>query len=315
MKNAWVGLLDREGEEGDLPAPRLLACPRPVKSSIITASSATLVTTQGQVWTCDQDWTLRLLEFPVEVRAVACAPQVTFLVAVTGQVFAWGIDPDQSGILGISSMFAVYSPTLISELAGVIIVNIAAGEHHAAAIDSTPYLEAGKVYTWGSGSVGELGGAVFTESQVLPRAIDSARAFTIRKVLCSANSTSILTIGGFLYFFGHLSSSHPCHLRPPNRPKAPSHLEDLYAADICMAPGLLALVSEGGAVYGVDDCLELVQFPSLPDTKVCHITANSTSLYGLTSKEICRNWRLAAEMDQCVPISHGVNGSSGTYHV
>lgn len=289
MKSAWVGLLDREGNEGDLPAPRLIAVPRPVKASIVTANSATIVTDQGKVWRCAQDWTPRLLDLPVEVKALACAPSATFIVSTTGKVYVWGSDPAQSGLLGLSSVFTSDSPILISALSQAIIVQIAAGVQHAAAIDSTSHLETGKAYTWGSGQVGELGGPSYSESQTLPHVLDSTRAFTVRKVLCGTCSTAILTIGGFLYFFGHLGSLHACHLRPPNRPKAPSHLEDLYAADICLAPGLLALASEGGAVYAVDDCLELVQLPSLPDTKVTFLSATSTSLYGLTSEMYAEN--------------------------
>ena len=284
MESAWVGLLDWEGREGDLGAPRLLAFQRPVKYSIVTASSATVLTDQGQVWHCAQDWTPTLLDLPVVVRALACAPSATFLVSTTGKVYVWGADPGHSGLLGLSAVFSIEAPILISALAEVSIVQIAASQHHAAAIDSTSYPETGKVYTWGSGNAGELGGPAYTESQALPHVLDSTRAFNVKKVLCGGNSTAILTIGGFLYFFGHLSSTHPCHFRTPNRPKAPSHLEDLYAADICLAPGLLALVSEGGTVYAVDDCLELVQFPSLPDTKIAYISSSTASLYGLTSK-------------------------------
>lgn len=64
----------------------------------------------------------------------------------------------------------------------------------------------GEVYTWGTGTNGELG--CEKTSKPVPRLVDSARIFTVKQVDCAATSTAICTGGGYVYIYGDLASSH-----------------------------------------------------------------------------------------------------------
>jgi alpha-tubulin suppressor-like RCC1 family protein len=87
-----------------------------------------------------------------------------FTLALTerGRVFAWG--KNDHGQLGNNSTVDSYAPVAVDTtgvLAGKRIVDIAAGDKHALALD-----ENGAMYAWGDNSYGELGNDSSTDSSV-----------------------------------------------------------------------------------------------------------------------------------------------------
>jgi len=88
-----------------------------------------------------------------------------------------------------------------------------------------------------------------------------------------------------VYVFGRFGS----HRAKPSRskqkqPRAPSHFDEIYAADICLGTDYLALVTEVGMVHCFDDCLDLVPLPLISEAKVQSLGATKEALYGLSSK-------------------------------
>ena len=90
-----------------------------------------------------------------------------------------------------------------------------------------------------------------------------------------------------MYVFGRFKSHRAGKLvigsKQQNQPRAPSHFGEIYASDICLGPDFLALLTEVGQVFCFDDCLDLVQLPSVSDSKVQSLGATTHSLFGLSS--------------------------------
>ena len=82
------------------------------------------------------------------------------LAAGPPEVFTWGNAED--GRLGLGHLLNAHEPRAVRELAGVRIVEVAAGSDHTLARS-----EAGHVWAWGLGSQGQLGLGDL-ESRTLP---------------------------------------------------------------------------------------------------------------------------------------------------
>lgn len=70
---------------------------------------------------------------PDPIVGLACNELVAFAWTVSGVTFAWGLDADEVGLLGIPGTFHSAQPMQI--LANVHVVSLAVGLTHAAAVD------------------------------------------------------------------------------------------------------------------------------------------------------------------------------------
>ncbi len=85
------------------------------------------------------------------VKQVACGAKHAVAIGFRGDLWSWG--SGDSGLLGDGQTDSLSTiPVLNQTLALTLIIQVAAGETHSAALDS-----AGTVWTWGDGSYGRLG--------------------------------------------------------------------------------------------------------------------------------------------------------------
>uniref|UniRef100_A0A061R666 Ubiquitin-protein ligase E3 A n=1 Tax=Tetraselmis sp. GSL018 TaxID=582737 RepID=A0A061R666_9CHLO len=110
------------------------------------------------------------MSFPVEipllrgkfVTQVACGEAHTLCVTATSQVYAWG--DNRFGQLGTGDTCSSVEPMLVDTLWAIPVKQLAAGNHHSAALTGNGFL-----FTWGSNSKGQLG---------LPLEVDAAVMLT-----------------------------------------------------------------------------------------------------------------------------------------
>ena len=86
-------------------------------------------------------------------------------------------------------------PTAIALLERLVVVDVAAGTHHSAAIT-----ESGQLYTWGRGSYGQLGHGD-TEGKTAPTVVSSIQGQCYR-VSCGDCHTVVVTDDGEVFSFG-----------------------------------------------------------------------------------------------------------------
>eukprot|EP00520_Triparma_pacifica_P000424 CAMPEP_0118642234 /NCGR_PEP_ID=MMETSP0785-20121206/5730_1 /TAXON_ID=91992 /ORGANISM="Bolidomonas pacifica, Strain CCMP 1866" /LENGTH=1049 /DNA_ID=CAMNT_0006533779 /DNA_START=23 /DNA_END=3169 /DNA_ORIENTATION=+ len=83
------------------------------------------------------------------VTKVEAAYGHTLCLTATGELFSWG---SGNGLLGLSDTNARLTPTQVTLLSGVEIIDICSGYDHSLALNSV-----GEVYSWGNGGYGQLG--------------------------------------------------------------------------------------------------------------------------------------------------------------
>ena len=71
---------------------------------------------------------------------------------MSGELFAWGFDKENTGILGLGDEVCVQDPKEIKFTESPKILYVDTGSKHAGAIDDN-----GNIYIWGKGRHGELG--------------------------------------------------------------------------------------------------------------------------------------------------------------
>ena len=134
--------------------------------------------------------------------SVQCGQQHSVALDSLGAVYAWG--QNQVNQLGTGDVSARTVPTLISGggLTGTIVVAIACGQNHSAALSRD-----GKVYMWGFNAFGQIGDAT-TTNRSLPFAIlgGSALNQTFTAISCGGAHTLAIDSIGRIHAWGMNSS-------------------------------------------------------------------------------------------------------------
>eukprot|EP01138_Halocafeteria_seosinensis_P004648 gb/GECG01004754.1/.p1 GENE.gb/GECG01004754.1/~~gb/GECG01004754.1/.p1 ORF type:complete len:1565 (+),score=234.06 gb/GECG01004754.1/:1-4695(+) len=195
----------------------------------------------------------------LDILQVAFGQEHGLILTRDGSVLSFG--SNCFGQLGISSLRSSASPVLLQKLQELVVVQIAAGNHHSVALTDT-----GGVYTWGRNYSGELGlshpgkDAQQTEKDSLfgcrigPQFVQGLRDIQVRKVCCGGRHTVALTSEGDVYCWGESTSgqvgigiasfmSHPMPVAGPSTDTPP-------VIDIACGEAHTLALSETGSVYG-----------------------------------------------------------------
>uniref|UniRef100_A0A0D3FL27 Uncharacterized protein n=1 Tax=Oryza barthii TaxID=65489 RepID=A0A0D3FL27_9ORYZ len=168
-----------------------------------TASGAT----EQSTITCasSQFLSLRCLSLEV-IRQVSCGAVHVMALSEDGLLQAWGYNEygqlgrgcTSEGLQGARVLNA-YARFLDEAPELVKIVRVSCGEYHTAAIS-----ENGEVYTWGLGSMGQLGHCSLQsgDKELIPRRVVALDRTVIRDVSCGGVHSCAVTEDGALYAWG-----------------------------------------------------------------------------------------------------------------
>lgn len=127
---------------------------------------------------------------------LSCGDRHSFAVTEDGRVFGWG--SNEFGQLGTGKKGdTVHRPRIIEGLAGLMIIAISSGDRHSAAVTNT-----GAVYTWGCGTDGQCGHAVFKDV-VRPKLVEQLVGRFVIDVKCGHNFTMVMTSTHEVYAWGN----------------------------------------------------------------------------------------------------------------
>ncbi|KAL8475902.1 hypothetical protein ACS0TY_028533 [Phlomoides rotata] len=140
------------------------------------------------------------------VRQVSCGAVHVVALSEDGLLQAWGYN--EYGQLGRgitceglqgARLINGYARFLDEAPELVKIIHVSCGEYHTAAIS-----ENGEVYTWGLGSMGQLGHCSLQsgDKELLPRRVVALDGIVIKDVACGGVHTCALTEKGALYAWG-----------------------------------------------------------------------------------------------------------------
>eukprot|EP00817_Percolomonadidae_sp_ATCC50343_P000179 CAMPEP_0117418304 /NCGR_PEP_ID=MMETSP0758-20121206/111_1 /TAXON_ID=63605 /ORGANISM="Percolomonas cosmopolitus, Strain AE-1 (ATCC 50343)" /LENGTH=1041 /DNA_ID=CAMNT_0005198725 /DNA_START=476 /DNA_END=3602 /DNA_ORIENTATION=- len=148
-------------------------------------------------------------ENKLSVKYVAMGENHTLVLTKSGRVYAFGAG--KQGQLGLSPepIEQQLQPTIVEGIKRKIIVSIACGAHHSAALTRT-----GELYLWGMGVEGQLGNGSTTISYE-PIQLQYPANVTWMEVACGTWHTLALTDKGHLYAWGD-NSFGQCGILPSN---------------------------------------------------------------------------------------------------
>lgn len=156
--------------------------------------------TPTEVWFPEDDAEAhRRLTF---VYQVAAGTKHSVALTDKGQVYTWGhgghgrLGLGQAKVRGQNSYSAEFVPRQVSNLHGVKVTYIAAGEAHTAAVD-----QLGGLFTWGQGSYGRCGHGVGTDMPS-PARVESLSGLSMSQVALGLMHSVTKSVKGQLYSWG-----------------------------------------------------------------------------------------------------------------
>ena len=131
----------------------------------------------------------------VHISAVATGSSHSLVLSRTGALYSFG--NGGYGQHGHGSRTDELSPRLVTTLQGVHIASVAAGRFHSLAVS-----EAGQVYSFGCGRVGQLGNGGLA-TQHTPRPIVTLQGVFVGAVTAGRDHSLVVCTAGRLYSFGY----------------------------------------------------------------------------------------------------------------
>ncbi|CAG9316164.1 unnamed protein product [Blepharisma stoltei] len=236
------------------------------------------------------------------IKNISCNDMMGMMINIQGEVFIWGEDSNQSGLFVEPGLFLSENPIKVPQLSEIVQGSL--GKTHAAVIDSM-----GHLFTWGTGSQGELGTLGFTISNQPPQIVESAKIFKAKQVICGPSFTCICTDGCYVYLYGIIGSAHNYtnsrrssvvrRLSTPspkkgagNYPYTLPELEKYSTIFVCCGTNYIATLTDSGEVYVFDDCMDLVKLPVNYGNDINFIASTLEVVYGYSRNSNCMyEWR------------------------
>lgn len=129
------------------------------------------------------------------IRMVSGGAKHSLAVSQSGEIWAFG--HGDNGRLGNNATRGSLVPErALGGIVTALAVFVSAGEAHSACLD-----DAGKLYTWGTGSYGRLGSGQETD-QLVPVIVETLAKVKMMTVSCGAFHTCTVSLEGEMYVFG-----------------------------------------------------------------------------------------------------------------
>jgi len=138
-----------------------------------------------------------------DIIKFACGPRHTLALASDGTIYSWGFGGD--GQLGHGDFQLQTMPTKIKALQDEHVINISCGEKHSAALTS-----GGDVFTWGDGSLGQLG-LGDQRKQHTPHRVVELQGRMILQISCGYYHTACIDQDENVYTWGQGGSGRLGH--------------------------------------------------------------------------------------------------------
>lgn len=152
-----------------------------------------------------------------------CGPRHTLALASDGSVYTWGYGGD--GQLGHGDFQLQTMPTQIKALLGEHVIDMSCGDKHSAVLTS-----GGDVFTWGDGSLGQLGLGDFRR-QHTPHRVMELQGKMILQISCGAYHTACIDKDEQVYTWGQGGSGRLGH-EQENDLAVPTLVESLQGKGI-----------------------------------------------------------------------------------
>lgn len=177
----------------------------------------------------------------------------------------------------------------------------------------------GRLFTWGSGDLGQVGSSSFAVHSAPPTAVEAARIFKCKQAVCGETFTAVRTTGGYVYLLGVMGShvqlrqgqsrqsvlmkrlllNQAASTRGLSTPRSQGHenhpytfpdISSYFAAQLTAGATFIAILSDDGCALIADDCMDLIKLPCRERDQVQTLVAVNNVLYG-QSDAVLYEWR------------------------
>jgi E3 ubiquitin-protein ligase HERC4 len=137
-----------------------------------------------------------LIKLPTESNVVQLASGYYFFMMLTqdGKVYVMG--QNDYGQLGLGHRNSSPSPTYLSSLQGIPLVQVACGAHHSLVLSMS-----GNIFAFGKNDFGQLGFGD-TDNRIHPYNLKFLNSLRACYVTCGENFSAVLTLDGGVFTFG-----------------------------------------------------------------------------------------------------------------
>lgn len=224
---------------------------------------------------------------PATVTQVASNATAALILTNNGKLYSLGDDASRTGILGFNDIYSSSEPRVIPSFSTTSLIQVSIGKTHAAAIDSEIYLGLGVVYTWGSGTDGQLAQGPLCATQQAPTRIE-ASSMSVKQVVCGDTYTCTCTGGGYVYLYGRVGGhkapkvEHAQASSASGVPYSVPELEQHFVLSIAGCLSCVVVLSDTGLAFMFDDCTELVRLPTASNVGVKAVVGCGDVILGLS---------------------------------
>uniref|UniRef100_A0A2N9HCS3 FYVE-type domain-containing protein n=1 Tax=Fagus sylvatica TaxID=28930 RepID=A0A2N9HCS3_FAGSY len=200
------GGIHRDGSSSGVKIDSLV--PRPMESAVVLdvqniacgRRHAALVTKQGEVFSWGEELAGRLghgvdsdVSLPklidglknINIELVACGEYHSCAVTLSGEMYTWGGNAHNFGLLGHGNEASQWVPKKLNgPLEGIHVSSVSCGPWHTAVVTS-----AGQLFTFGDGTFGVLGHGD-CKSVSIPREVESLKGLRTVRVACGVWHTA-----------------------------------------------------------------------------------------------------------------------------
>ena len=120
----------------------------------------------------------------LQIESMACCSSCALFLSNDGMVYSFGIDKGRFGLLGSGDCFEFLRPKTLDTLYNFTIRTLSISETHACATDLR-----GKLYTWGTGTQGQLGHGPSITQCLTPQEVMCTTQFRITSAIATPTST------------------------------------------------------------------------------------------------------------------------------
>eukprot|EP00164_Ancoracysta_twista_P004908 GFYU01006672.1.p1 GENE.GFYU01006672.1~~GFYU01006672.1.p1 ORF type:complete len:690 (+),score=188.72 GFYU01006672.1:180-2249(+) len=250
------------GDETDKRSPLLVADlkSKTIRLASCGASHTACITDSGEVYTWGWDRYGQLGQnddkpqhnLPMHltdmtgkcVRQVVCSDNFSVALTGRGEIYTWG--SGEFGRLGYGDTLQQKSPRFVEALKGKVILQVACGRYHMAALTDT-----GDVYSWGYGSYGQLGHGGARNQEPTPGLVEMLQGKRVRQIACGANHTVVLTDEGDVYSWGGSGDGQLGHgdKKKLVKPKAVQALAGKNISSVACGHRHTAALTADGCLY------------------------------------------------------------------
>ncbi|XP_031401125.1 ultraviolet-B receptor UVR8 isoform X2 [Punica granatum] len=258
---------------------------------------------------------LEVVSIPKETVQISAGYHHSCAITVDGELYMWGKNSNGQLGLGKKAANALFVPTKVECLTGMVIKMAALGSEHSIAVT-----DEGNALSWGGGGSGRLGhghkSSIFgfrgSSSEFTPRLIKDLEGLKVKRVAAGLLHSACIDENGSVFIFGE-KTMQKLGFGEGKNATTPSMVHELpWSAEVACGGYHTCAITSGGELYtwgsNENGCLGIGSTDVIPFPE----RVKGPFLNSAVSKVSC-GWKHTAVISDGKIFTWGWGGSHGTF--